>query len=139
MPTGQYFPGQILVEAPTTFDNFTTFNRGVKAGTGWGSPTIGVGAGAGAGTVGTHTGTDFAGNFNIQVATSGSGAGTLATVTFANQLASVPSSVVVNVADTTGATTIAAGANSLATTGFSVITAAPVAIHVYNVSYTVIQ
>ncbi len=139
MPLGQYTPGQALVEAPTVFDTFTTFNRGVKAGTGFGAPTIAAGAGAGAGTLSSIRGTDFAGNFVINVAAAGSGAGTLATVTFANQLAVAPSSVVVSASDNTGTAALAAGAQTLAATGFAIVTAAPVAVHFYTVSYTVIQ
>ncbi len=139
MPTGQFTPGQTLIEAQTVFDNFTIFNRGVKAGTGFGSPTIGlVTAGAGTGaSVSSQRGTDFAGAFTVTAGTGPIG-GTLCTVTFANQLSAVPTSVICDVTDN-AATAVSAGPNALAATGFAFVVGSLTLSHTYTCTYMVIQ
>ncbi len=140
MPLGQFTPGQALVEASTVFDNFTAFNRGIKAGTGFGAPTVAGGTAAGAGAaISGQRGTDFAGAFVVTAGTAPS-PGTIATVTFANQLAVTPTSVIVNVQNQTGATALPAAPSAVATTGFGVEAGATfTATQVLNVTYLVIQ
>ncbi len=140
MPLGQFTPGQTLVVAPMTFDTTTSFNRGVKAGTGWGTPTIAAFTNAGGGAaISGQRGTDFAGSFILTAGTTPS-AGTVATVVFANQLAAVPTSVVVNVQNQTTALALVGAPGSIAVTGFGIVTSAINALsNVVNISYVVIQ
>ena len=145
MATGQNYQGAKQVLEPTVFASTQApqlvYGASV-APSGGPAPTVTIGAGAGTGTVATisaATGTDFAGNFTVNTGTGGTAAGTLATVTFGYQLPVAPAAVLVTVADAATPTAIAVGAANLATTGFSLVTAAPSASKHYTVNYVVIR
>lgn len=141
MPLGQFVPGTELKEAPVVFDSSATFNRGIKAGTGFGTPSTSVvlaNAGSNA-TINLLRGTDFAGTLQLTAGTAGISAGTQATLTFASQLASAPSSVVVDLVDNAGGAPLSVGAGSISASGFSILTAATTASHVYTITYVVVQ
>jgi hypothetical protein len=143
MPIGPLAAGTDLVAAPVTFDVATPLNRGWKAGTVYGAPSVTVGgaliAGTGA-TVGAVTGSDFGGRFAVTGGTGSTGGGTLATVSFGTPLGAVPSSVVVNASDNAGSNAISVGSNNLSTTGFAIVSGAAITLaHVYTVTYMTIQ
>lgn len=142
MPAGQLTTGVELNPALYAFDTPASFNRGMKAGTSFGTPTATIGvigvAGTGA-SVSAVTGSDFAGRFTV---TGGTGAtsGTLATFAFGTPLAAVPSSVVVNLSNNTGLNAHAVGANNISATGFAlVIGSSLTALNLYTVTYLTIQ
>ena len=140
MPTGQFYPGQVLDEAPIVCDNTLTTNKGITAG--GVAPTVAVGVGGGASWAGSITGlrgTDQAATFTLNAGTANTATGTAATVVFGNPFATAPSAVVVDAADTSGSGALSAGVSNITNLGFSIVTAAPTASHTYTVSYIMIH
>lgn len=95
-------------------------------------------------TVTSAAATDEYGSFVLNPVTGGGAqaAGATATVTFSNPRAAAPKTVLVNVVDSTTATTptaVPAYATSITANGFSITTALLVTAHNYTVNYQVLQ
>lgn len=104
-------------------------------------PTTAAGASP---TVTTVSANDTAGNFTLSPVTGGGAqaAGAVAQIFFAEPYAAIPKAVLVNVCDNAAgasAVAVAASAQSLLTTGFTVnVSAALTTAHTYLVTYSVI-
>jgi len=135
---GSNLPGVKVTAAPSLFAQRVTLTGGLAAG-GY-VPTVAILAGAGTvGSISGQAGYDMAGNFVLTAGTAALNGGSLASVTFGQQLDVAPVAVQVNAAYTTGSTGLAVGAASLTKSGFTVTGPAPASGAAYLISYLVIR
>jgi len=103
-------------------------------------PTVTIGAGAGTvGSVSGVTGYDQAASFTLVAGTANIQAGTLATVTFGQQMDVAPVAAIVSMYAPAGTLGIAVGAFGLSKSGFSIGGQAPASGVSYTVNWFVVR
>lgn len=103
-------------------------------------PTVTIAPGAGTvGSIVGVTGYDHAANFRLVSGSASILAGTLATVTFGQQLDVAPLAVLVNMVNPAGTLGIAVGACSASASGFSIAGQVPISAGTYTVNWFMVR